>query len=225
MTLNEIEYYRVRKEFMRVRANAIKRIKRAENAKFDNVLAMYELSIPTSNEDFQTMPALKQGRKLAELKEDLSNLKGAMNSELANLKGIKAEFTKRTGYEPIFTGPQFTTYSAQRRTAIGHALEKFNQNIYGIQQNIEVQKLMDSIDARTDLTEEAKAALKILIRQKLDGDKPDYDDAIPGMTIQEILAKYPEMWQRAKELEQESIEALKNSIDAESLISDDANVF
>lgn len=225
MNSNEIEYYRVRKEFMRVRANALKRIKRSENAKFDNVLAMYELSVPTPNEDFQTMPALKQDRKLAELKEDLANLKQAMTSELSTLKGIKAEFTKRTGYEPIFTGPQFTTYTAQRRTAIGHALEKFNQNIYGIQQNLEVKKLMDSIDARTDLTDEAKEALKILIRQKLDGDKPDYDDAIPGMTIQEILEKYPHMWQRAKELEQQSIEALKNSIDAESLISDDAEVF
>lgn len=225
MNSNEIEYYRLRKEFMRVRANALKRIKRAENAMFDNVLSMYELSIPTSNEDFQTMPALKQHKKLAELKEDLSNLKGAMNSELATLRGIKAEFTKRTGYEPVFKGPQFDTHSARRRTAIGHALEKFNQNIYGIQQNIEVQKLMDSIDARTDLTDEAKKELKILIRQKLDGDKPDYDDAIPGMTIQEILEKYPKMWERAKELERESIEALKNSIDAESLISDDAEVF
>lgn len=220
MNQNEIEYYRVRKEFMRVRANALKRIKRAGAAGFDNVLAMYELSIPTLNEDFQAMPESRQSRKLSELKTDLSNLQKAMNSELSNLRGIKAEFKSRTGYDPIFTGPRFDAYSDRNKTAIARELEKFNRNIYGIQQHLEVEKLMDSIDDRTDLTDEAKEELKRLIRLKLDGDKPDYDDSIPGMNIEEIIERFPEIWKKAKELEQQSIDALINSIDAESLIGD-----
>lgn len=187
------EFAMLRKEMMRLRSIAEKRIKRSSEAGFDNILIGTNRTKPMTNKELQSLPKQKQREELTKLRENVTALQNAMEKQLSTLSGIKKYLTATKGID--FSTP----LTSAEKTIINTF--KTNTNFADLQKHISVQELMDAIDARTDLSDDEKTDLENFIRQKLEGEALDYDAAIPGMSIEELLEKYPEYQKILRESE------------------------
>lgn len=192
------EFAMLRKEMMRLRSIADKRIERSTEAGFDNILIGIDRTKPMTNKELKSLPKQKQRKELDKLRENVTELQKAMEKQLSSLSGTKEYLTATKGID--FSTP----LTSAEKTII--STFKTNNNFADLQKHIDVQELIDAIDARTDLSDDEKADLKKFIRQKLEGEILDYDAAIPGMSIEELLEKYPE-YQRILEESEAKIAA------------------
>lgn len=187
------EFAMLRKEMMRLRNIAEKRIKRSSEAGFDNILISTNRTKPMTNKELKSLSKQKQREELAKLRENVNELQKAMEKQLSTLSGTKEYLTATRGID-------FSTPLTSAEKTIISAF-KTNTNFADLQKHISVQELIDAIDARTDLSDDEKADLKNFIRQKLEGEILDYDAAVPGMSIEELIEKYPEYQRILKESE------------------------
>lgn len=187
------EFAMLRKERVRLLSVAEKRIKRSTEAGFDNILIGMDRTKPMTNKELKALPKQKQREELDNLREKVTDLQKALEKPLSSLSGTKEYLTAAKGID--FSTP----LTSAEKTII--STFKTNNNFADLQKHIDVQELMDAIDARTDLSDDEKTDLKTFIRQKLEGEMLDYDAAIPGMSIEELLEKYPEYQRILKESE------------------------
>lgn len=191
------EFELLRREKMRLRGISKKRIERSKEQGFDNILIGVDRTIPMTVKELQALPKQRQYDELEALRSEVDDLHKALNRQLSTVSGIKAYLTEHKGInfsKPLTSGEQTI-------------VQAFNTNtdLVMLQAHLSIQELMDDIDASTDLSDDEKEDLKRFLRQKLNGDKPDYDSQIPGMTIEEIIEKYPEYQDVLRKAEEAAI--------------------
>ena len=189
------EYYWKRKELQRLRGIYSKRVERAKAQGLYNVTYLSQISNGGlgyktiengGKKELYTIKRFEEGnlnvkkqlvqsitRKVAKLQEQLKNpmtsIRGIKNMIKKDLKVSKVDMT-----------------SKRVRTKLAN----YQQNPEGSYKHARLEHIMDTIDARTDLTIEEKDLLKSLIREKLSKkEKIEYDDWILqwDVDIDEIL--------------------------------------
>ena len=185
------EFAMLRTEMVRLSSMAEKRIKRSSEAGYDNILKDTDMTKPMTNKEFRSLPKQKQRDELTTLRKNVTALQKTMEKPLSSLSGVKKYLTANKGID-------FSTPLTSAEKAI---INEFKTNFTNTQKHLDVKELMDAIDARTDLSDDEKTDLKNFIRQKLEGEILDYDAAIPGMSIEELIEKYPEYQRILKESE------------------------
>lgn len=185
------EFAMLRKEMVRLSSIAQKRIERSSEAGFDNILKDANMTKPMTNKEFRALPKQTQRDELTTLRENVTALQTKMEKQLSSLSGVKEYLTAKKGID----------FSTPLTSAEKTIIDEFKNNFTNVQKHYDVKALMDAIDARTDLSADEKTDLKNFIRQKLEGEILDYDAAIPGMSIEELIDKYPEYQRILKESE------------------------
>lgn len=185
------EFAMLRREMVRLSSIAEKRIKRSSEAGFNNILKDADMPKPMTNKEFRALPRQKQRDELTTLRKNVTALQTKMEKQLSSISGTKAYLKTKKGID----------FSTPLTSAEETIINEFKTNFTNIQKNLDVKELMDAIDARTDLSDSEKTDLKNFIRQKLEGEILDYDAAIPGMSIEELIEKYPEYQRILKESE------------------------
>lgn len=185
------EFAMLRKEMVRLSSIAEKRIKRSSEAGYDNILKDTDLTKPMTSKEFRALPKQKQREELTTLRKNVTTLQKTMEKQLSSLSGVKEYLTAKRGID----------FSTPLTSAEKTIINDFKTNFTNLQKHFDVKELMDAIDARTDLSDDEKTDLKNFIRQKLEGEILDYDAAIPGMSIEELIEKYPEYQRILKESE------------------------
>lgn len=178
------EYYWKRKELQRLRGIYNKRVKRAKtqglyDATYLSYISNGGLGYKTTKdgrkEELYTIERFEEGnlnvqkqlvqsitRRVAKLKEQLTN-------PMTSIRGIKNMIKKDLNVSKV----DMTSKRVQDK------LKNYQQNPEGSYKHARLEHIMDTIDARTDLTVEDKDLLKKLIREKLSRkEKIEYDDWI-----------------------------------------------
>lgn len=190
------EYYWKRKELQRLRGIYSNRARRAKAQGLYNVTYLsqisngglgYKTTKDGGKEELYTIERFEEGnlhvqeqlvqsitRKVAKLQEQLNN-------PMTSIRGIKDMIKKDLNVSKV------DMTSKRVRTK----LASYQQNPEGSYKHARVEQIMDTIDARTDLTVEEKDILKRLIRTKLSKkEKIEYDNWILewDVDIDEILS-------------------------------------
>ena len=211
------EFRSLRAELTRMQSAAKKRIARSHAAGLvsllDITVGVRDSAIKTT--DFKKMAKRNQVEEITKLRKVVTNLQHAMDSPFSSLEGMRQylEDTKKIDTRNPTKGERtiMQTFYEKFRYITNNGTEdnNGNQNSYKALQNADkhnsVQELMDAIDANKNLTDGEKEDLIRFLRQKLNGDKPDYDSQIPGMSIEEIIEKYPEYQKYMRQVEQTAI--------------------
>lgn len=178
------EYYWKRKELQRLRGIYNKRVKRAKTqglydatylSHISNGGLGYKTTKDGRKEELYTIERFEEGnlnvqkqlvqsitRRVAKLKEQLTN-------PMTSIRGIKNMIKKDLNVSKV----DMTSKRVQDK------LQNYQQNPEGSYKHARLEHIMDTIDARTDLTVEDKDLLKKLIREKLSRkEKIEYDDWI-----------------------------------------------
>lgn len=229
--LSTIDEFRLlRAEVTRMQSAAKKRIARSHAAGFVNLLENIDQvrQSYTKVRDFQKLDKKKQREEVEELREVVKNLQTVLDRPFSSLEGMRDYLEK-------FKKVNTRNPNNAEKTIIQAFYDRFrwsdndesnlgaNRSIEQYDAHAKVQELMDAIDADTNLTDDEKADLKRFLRQKLIGDKPDYDSQIPGMSIEEIIEKYPEYQKYVRKLEQAAI--AKFNMDSANLTNSTTSIF
>lgn len=225
------EYRALRAEVTRMQSAAKKRIARSHAAGYVNLLENIDQvkQSYTKFKDFEKLDKKKQREEVTALREVVKDLQTALDRPFSSLEGMR-QYLKDT--KKINT----RNPNNAEKTIIQAFYDKFrwsadnNESNLGANRSIQqydahqkVGELMDAIDADTNLTDDEKEDLKRFLRQKLIGDKPDYDSQIPGMSIEEIIKKYPEYQKYVRDLEQAAI--AKFCLDPDNLTNSTTTIF
>ena len=229
------EFKLLRSELTRMQSAAKKRIARSHESGVVNLLdiTVGVRESATKTTDFKKMAKRKQVEEITKLRKVVTNLQRAMDSPCSSLEGMREylEETKKINTRNPTKGERtiMQTFYDKFRYITDNGTEdnNGNQNSYNAIQREDkynsVQELMDAIDADKNLTDDERADLKRFLRQKLNGDKPDYDSQIPGMSIEEILEKYPEYQKYMRQVEQTAI--AKFNMDSANLTNSTIHIF
>ena len=211
------EFKLLHSELTRIQRAAKKRIARSHESGVVNLLdiTVGVRESATKITAFKKMTKRKQVEEITKLRKVVINLQRAMDSPFSSLEGMRQylEDTKKINTRNPTKGERtiMRTFYEKFKYITNNGTEdnNGNQNSYKAIQKEDkrnsVQELMDAIDADKNLTDDEKEDLKRFLRQKLNGDKPDYDSQIPGMDIEEILEKYPEYQKYMRQVEQTAI--------------------
>lgn len=225
------EYKALRAEVSRMQSAAKKRIARSHAAGFVNLLENIDQvkQSYTKVKDFQRLAKKKQQEEIIALREVVTDLQTALDRPFSSLEGMRDYLEK-------FKKVNTRNPNNAEKTIIQAFYDKFrwsadnnesnleaNKSIQQYEAHLKVEELMDAIDADTTLTDDEKEDLQRFLRQKLMGDKPDYDSQIPGMSIEEILEKYPEYQKYVRKMEQTAI--AKFNLDSANLTNSPTNIF
>lgn len=171
------------REIQRLRSIYKKRAERAKKAglfestylpQIDNINLGYKVendgkTIEKDNfsaRAFKAMSDYDKQHMIIEAEKKVDYLTKTLANPMSSLKGIKDFLKKELKTEKLDMS------SAQVRAK----LDSFQKNPEGAFKHANVTRLMDSIDARTDLSDNEKNAMKNLIRTRLTrGEKVDYD--------------------------------------------------
>lgn len=225
------EFKALRAEVSRMQSAARKRIARSHAAGRINLLENIDQvqKSYTKVRDFQKLAKKKQQKEIIALREVVTDLKTALDRPLSSLEGMR-------NYLEKFKKVNTRNPDNAEKTIIQAFYDKFRWSADNDKSNVDairsieqydaharVEELMDAIDSSTTLTDDEKADLKRFLRQKLMGDKPDYDSQIPGMSIEEIIEKYPEYQEYARKLEHTAI--AKFDADPANFTNSTINIF
>ena len=225
------EFKALRAEVSRMQSAAKKRIARSHAAGFVNLLENIDQVKQSyiTVKDFQKLAKKKQREELIAIREVVTDLQTALDRPFSSLQGMR-DYLKNV--KKINT----SNPTNAEKTMMQAFYDKFrwsgdphesnleaNKNIVQYEAHLKVQELMDAIDADTTLSDDEKADLKRFLRQKLIGDKPDYDSQIPGMSIDEIIEKYPEYRKYVRRLEQAAI--AKFNLNPDNFSNSPTNIF
>lgn len=171
------------REIQRLRSIYRKRAKRAKEARLfestylsqiDDISLGYKVSkdgktIEGDNfsaKGFKAMSEYDKRQMIIQAEKKVDYLTKTLANPMSSLKGMKDFLKKELKTEKLDMS------SAQVRAK----LDSFQKNLEGYYKHASVTRLMDAIDARTDLTDDEKTAMKNLIRTRLTkGEKVDYD--------------------------------------------------
>lgn len=189
------EYYWKRKELQRLRGIYNKRAKRAKaqglyNATYLSQISNGGLGYKTTEDggkkELYTIERFEEGnlnvrKQLVEsITRKVAKLQEQLNNPMTSIRGIKNMIKKDLNVSKV------DMTSKRVRTK----LQNYQQNPEGSYKHARVEQIMDTIDARTDLTVQEKGLLKRLIRAKLSKkEKIEYDAWILewDVDIDEIL--------------------------------------
>lgn len=189
------EYYWKRKELQRLRGIYNKRAERAKaqglyNATYLSQISNGGLGYKTTEDggkkELYTIERFEEGnlnvrKQLVEsITRKVAKLQEQLNNPMTSIRGIKDMIKKDLNVSKV------DMTSKRVRTK----LQNYQQNPEGSYKHARVEQIMDTIDARTDLTVEEKDLLKRLIRAKLSKkEKIEYDAWILewDVDIDEIL--------------------------------------
>lgn len=178
-----IEFREQTRELQRLRSIYRKRAKRAEAAglfestylsQIDDISLGYKVSkdgktIEGDNfsaKGFKAMSEYDKRQMIIQAEKKVDYLTKTLANPMSSLSGLKDFLKKELKTEKLDMS------SAQVRAK----LDSFQKNLEGYYKHANVARLMDAIDARTDLTDDEKTAMKNLIRTRLTkGEKVDYD--------------------------------------------------
>ena len=225
------EFKALRAEVTRMQSAAKKRIARSHAAGLVNLLENIDQvkQSYTKVKDFQTLDKKKQREEITALREVVKDLQTALDRPFSSLEGMRDYLEK-------FKKVNTRNPNNAEKTIIQAFYDKFrwsadnnesnlgaNRSIEQYDAHVKVVELMDAIDADPNLTDDEREDLKRFLRQKLNGDKPDYDSQIPGMSIEEIIEKYPEYQKYVRKLEQTAI--AKFNMDSANLTNSTTTIF
>lgn len=189
------KYYWKRKELQRLRSIYKKRAERAKarglyNATYLSQISNGGLGYKTTEDggkkELYTIERFEEGnlnvrKQLVEsITRRVAKLREQLNNPMTSIRGIKNMIKKDLNVSKV----DMTSKRVQNK------LKDYQQNPEGSYKHARVAQIMDTIDARTDLTVEEKELLKRLIRAKLSKkEKIKYDDWILewDVDIDEIL--------------------------------------
>lgn len=189
------EYYWKRKELQRLRGIYSKRVKRAEaqglyNATYLSQISNGGLGYKTTKdggkEEAYTIERFEEGnlnvqkQLVQSITRRVAKLQEQLNNPMTSIRGIKNIIKKDLNVSKVDMTSKI----------VRNKLQNYQQNPEGSYKHAHLEQIMDTIDARTDLTVEEKALIKKLIREKLSRkEKIEYDDWILewDVNINEIL--------------------------------------
>lgn len=189
------EYYWKRKELQRLRGIYNKRVERAEAQRLYNATYLsqisngglgYKTTEDGGKEELYTIERFKEGnlnvqKQLVEsITRKVAKLQEQLNNPMTSIRGIKNMIKKDLNVSKV-------DMTSKR---VLNKLKNYQQNPEGSYKHARVEHIMDTIDARTDLTVEEKDLLKRLIRARLSKqEKIEYDGWILewDVDIDEIL--------------------------------------
>ena len=207
------EFKALRAEVTRMQSAAKKRIARSHAAGFVNLLENIDQvkQSYTKVKDFQKLDKKKQREEVTALREVVKDLQTALDRPFSSLEGMRDYLEKfkkvntrnpnnaeKTIIQAIYDKFRWSAEDDESNLGANRSIEQYDAHA-------KVQELMDAIDADKNLTDDEKEDLKRFLRQKLNGDKPDYDSQIPGMLIEEIIERYPEYQKYMRQVEQTAI--------------------
>lgn len=186
------------KEIQRLRAIYQKRAKRAKAAglfestylsQIDNINLGYKVEDDGktikgdlfSAKNFKTSSDYDKKQLLIQAEKKVNYLTKTLANPMSSLKGVKDFLKKELKTEKLDMSSKM----------VSTKLTQIRQNLEGYYKHANVTRLMDAIDARTDLTDTEKDAMKNLIRTRLTrGEKVDYDSWFIEweVDIEEILS-------------------------------------
>ena len=225
------EFKALRAEVTRMQSAAKKRIARSHAAGFVNLLENIEQvkQSYTKFKDFQKLDKKKQREEVAVLREVVKDLQTALDRPFSSLEGMRQYLkdtkkintsnpnnAEKTIIQAFYDRFRWSADNAESNLDANRSIQKYDAHE-------KVGELMDAIDADPNLADDEKEDLKRFLRQKLIGDKPDYDSQIPGMSIEEIIEKYPEYQKYVRKLEQAAI--AKFHMDPENLTNSTTTIF
>lgn len=186
------EYEAYRKEVMRIRDIANKRIGRSKAQGFDNILIQMDRRVPMSNREFKGLSKAEKSVELQKIKsrtKDMWNFMDLSTSTVGGFKSMVDDIIK-TGKLGMmkFEGLQGLSYSV----AFKVIQSRIEANLAGMTAFDKTQRLFDEIDADPELTDDEKRDIKEYIRALLEGEYFDYDQAY-YFTIDEIKRMLPEI--------------------------------
>lgn len=171
------------KEIQRLRAIYQKRAKRAKEAglfestylsKIDNISLGYKVKKDgkTIDEDnfsaraFKAMSEYDKQQMIIQAEKKVDYLTKTLANPMSSLKGVRDFLKKELKMKKLDMSSK----------TVSTKLTQIRQNLEGYYKHANVTRLMDAIDARTDLTDTEKDAMENLIRTRLTrGEKVDYD--------------------------------------------------
>ena len=177
------EFREQTKEIQRLRAIYRKRAERAKKAglfentylpQIDNINLGYDVEDDGktikgdhfSARDFKTMSDYEKQQMIIQAKRKVDYLTKTLANSMSSLQGMKNLLKKELKMKKL----DMTSAQVQVK------LDNFRKNPEGSYKHANVVRLMEAIDARTDLTDDEKTAIKNLIRTRLTrGEKVDYD--------------------------------------------------
>lgn len=178
------EFREQTKELQRLRSIYRKRAKRAKAAglfkstylsQINNITLGYKVNTKDkvtiekdnfSAKEFKAMSEYDKKQMIIQAEKKVKYLKNALANPMSSLKGVKDFLKKELKTEKLDMN------SAQVRAK----LDNFQKNPEGAFKHANTTRLMDAIDARADLTDDEKTAMKNLIRTRLTkGEKVTYD--------------------------------------------------
>ena len=189
------EYYWKRKELQRLRGIYSNRVRRAKaqglyNATYLSQISNGGLGYKTTKdggkEELYTIERFEEGdlnvqkQLVQSITRRVAKLQEQLNNPMTSIRGIKDMIKKDLNVSKV------DMTSKRVRTK----LSNYQQNPEGSYKHARLEYIMDTIDARTDLTVEDKDLLKRLIRAKLSKkEKIEYDGWILewDVDIDEIL--------------------------------------
>lgn len=189
------EYYWKRKELQRLRGIYSNRVRRAKaqglyNATYLSQISNGGLGYKTTKDgdkkELYTIERFEEGdlnvqkQLVQSITRRVAKLQEQLNNPMTSIRGIKDMIKKDLNVSKVDM--------TSKRVLI--KLNNYRQNPEGSYKHARLEQIMDTIDARTDLTVEEKDLIKKLIREKLSRkEKIDYDDWILewDVDIDEIL--------------------------------------
>lgn len=189
------EYYWKRKELQRLRGIYNNRARRAKaqglyNATYLSQISDGGLGYKTTEDggrkELYTIERFEEGdlnvqkQLVQSITRRVAKLKEQLNNPMTSVRGVKNMIKKDLNVSKVDMNSK----------AVRTKLSNYQQNPEGSYKHARVEQIMDTIDARTDLTVEEKNLLKKLIRAKLSKkEKIDYDAWILewDVDIDEIL--------------------------------------
>ena len=186
------EYEAYRKEVMRLRNIAKKRIERSSTQGFDNILMQMDRRIPMSNAEFRSLSKEEKAIELNKIKSRTKDMWDFMDLSTSTVGGFKGMIDNiiKTGRLGImkFEGLQGLNYS----DAFKVIQSRIEANLAGMTALDKTQRLFDEIDADPELTDDDKRDIKKYIRALLEGEYFDYDQAY-YYTVDEIKRMLPDI--------------------------------
>ena len=186
------EYEAYRKEVMRMRDIAKKRIERSSTQGFDNILMQMDRRIPMSNAEFRGLSKEEKAIELKKIKSRTKDMWDFMDLSTSTVGGFKGMIDNiiKTGRLGImkFEGLNGLSYS----DAFKYVQSRIEANLAGMTALDKTQRLFDEIDADPELTDDDKRDIKKYIRALLEGEYFDYDQAY-YYTVDEIKRMLPDI--------------------------------
>lgn len=201
------EYYWKRKELQRLRSIYKKRAERAKDAGLFRVTYLsqisngglgYKTTKDGGKEELYTIERFEeadlnvQKQLVQSITRRVGKLQEQLNNPMTSIRGVKDMIKKDLNVSKV------DMTSKRVRTK----LNNYQQNPEGSYKHARLEQIMDTIDARTDLTVEEKDLLKKLIRAKLSRkEKIEYDDWILewDVDVDEILGNARDVIDRLSE--------------------------